>query len=77
MLQAGWDYEGRKVKNRLRRCEQDGKEDENGAFSNRKAGLLDERGWDDKGWMMSVGKSTVGWRENTDQKYSEEDGMEV
>lgn len=60
LLQAGWDYESRKAKNRLRRGEQeDGKEDENGAFSNRKAGLLVERGWDDKGGMMSVGKSSV------------------
>lgn len=60
LLQAGWDYEGRKAKNRLRRGEQeDGKEDENGTFSNRKAGLLDEGEWDDKGGMMSVGTSTV------------------
>lgn len=32
--------------NRLKRAE---KTDENRAFSNRKAGLLDEGGWDDKG----------------------------
>lgn len=45
MLQAGWDYESRKAKNRLRRGKQeDGKEDENGAFSNRKAGLLARMG---------------------------------